>query len=231
MIEPIGDFARVDEAELLRPTPFLQSDAPEVIRFAEGAVAGATDPIEQGVRLFYAVRDGIRYDPYRIPLAAEGYRATAVLREQAAFCIPKANLLAAAARVVGIPSAVGYADVKNHLCTEKLRKAMGTDLFIYHGFTVLRLGGKWLKATPAFNLGLCERFEVLPLEFDGRSDALLHPYDTRNRKHMEYVRDRGCFADFPFEEILSAFKAQYPAFFEAGFGLQGRFEEEKPLTS
>lgn len=230
MVQAIADLERAGEAELLAPSPFFQNDTPEVIRFAERAVAGATDPVERGVRLFYAVRDEIRYDPYRIPLDAEGYRATTVLRDQAAFCIPKANLLAGAARAVGIPAAVGFADVKNHLCTEKLRKAMGTDLFIYHGYTVLKLGGKWLKATPAFNLSLCEKFEVLPLEFDGHGDALLHPFDTHNRKHMEYVRDRGCFAEFPCDEILTAFQAEYPAFFEAVRAMQGRFEDEKPLT-
>ncbi len=231
MIEPIADLAGADMEELLRPTPFIESDHPQVTAFAEQAVAGAGDAIERGVKLYYAVRDKIRYDPYLIPATEEGYRASTVLREQAAFCIPKANLLAAAARAVGIPSAVGYADVKNHLCTEKLRRSMGTDLFIYHGFTLLHLGGKWVKATPAFNLSLCERFAVRPLEFDGKTDALFHPFDAHDRRHMEYVNDRGCFADFPFQEIVTAFKAHYPAFFNEPQDDALRFEDERPLTS
>ena len=29
---------------------------------------------------------------------------------------------------------------------------MGTDLFVYHGYAELFLDGKWVKATPAFNV-------------------------------------------------------------------------------
>ena len=231
MGEAIFDLAAVDDAELLRPTPFLQSDHPEVIRFARETTEGATDPVEQAVRLYYAVRDGIRYDPYHIPRDEEGYRAATVLREQAAVCIPKANLLAAAARALAIPSAVGFADVKNHLTTEKLRRTMGSDLFVYNGFTALKLEGRWIKATPAFNLSLCEKFDLRPLEFDGSSDAQQHPFDNRNRRHMEYVKDRGCFGDFPFGEVMAAFKTHYPGFSDSGAAPGGRFEDEKPLTS
>ena len=68
---------------------------------------------------------------------------------------------------------------------------MGSDLFVYHGYTDLRLDGNWVKATPAFNLALCTRFRVKPLEFDGRADSIFHPFDEDDRRHMEYLRDRG----------------------------------------
>jgi transglutaminase-like putative cysteine protease len=218
-----------DEPRLLRPTPFIESAAPEVVRFAREVVGDARDQVEQGVMLYYAVRDEIRYDPYRIELREDCFRATHVLRERAAFCIPKAILLAAAARAVGIPSALGFTDVKNHLNTQRLREAMGTDLFIYHGYTLLKLGGRWLKATPAFNLTLCERFGVRPLEFDGRSDALLHPFDANHRRHMEYLHDRGCYADFPFQQIARAFRNSYARYFEKDLRGPSAFEEETPL--
>jgi transglutaminase-like putative cysteine protease len=221
----------VDDSALLRPTRFIESAAPEVVRFARETVGDARDDVQRGVMLYYAVRDEIRYDPYRITLREECFRATTVLRERAAFCIPKAILLAAAARAVGIPSALGFADVKNHLTTAKLREAVGTDLFIYHGYTLLKLAGSWVKATPAFNLSLCERFGVRPLEFDGRSDALLHPFDAQNRKHMEYVNDRGVFADFPFREVASSFRRFYARYFEKELQDGRAFEDEAPLTS
>ena len=68
---------------------------------------------------------------------------------------------------------------------------------------------KWLKATPAFNAGLCERFGVPPLDFDGRSDALFHPFDPSGRKYMEYVRDRGEFDDFPYDYMLQVLAEVY----------------------
>src|SRR3989441_1107759 len=94
--------------------------------------------------------------------------------------------------------------------------SMGSDLFVYHGYADLSLEGRWVKATPAFNLALCTRFRVKPLEFDGRSDSIFHPFDADNRRHMEYLRDRGRYADVPVEEIQQAFRETYPKFYRLG---------------
>jgi hypothetical protein len=93
---------------------------------------------------------------------------------------------------------------------------MGSDLFVYHGFTEFRIGGKWVKCTPAFNLDLCRRFRVKPLEWDGASDSVFHPFDEDNRRHMEYLRDRGSFADVPVADIQKAFQEAYPRFYKLG---------------
>jgi hypothetical protein len=87
---------------------------------------------------------------------------------------------------------------------------MGTDTFYYHGYTELYLRGKWVKATPAFNASLCEKFGVRPLEFDGAADSLFHPYDRQGRRHMEYLRDRGSHADVPAADIQATFARYYP---------------------
>jgi hypothetical protein len=86
---------------------------------------------------------------------------------------------------------------------------MGTDLFVYHGYTELWLDGRWIKAAPAFDRGLCERFGVPPLTFDGRNDALIQAFDASGRS-MEYIRDRGAHADFPFDAMVAALRAAYP---------------------
>ena len=207
-----------DLAEYLRPTAYLDFDTPAVLDFARRESAGATTDVESAVRLFHAVRDGIRYDPYTFRLTPEIYVASHVLAEGRSFCIPKAILLAAVARAVGIPARLGFADVRNHLTTERLRAVMGSDLFVFHGFTELWLEGpdgvkRWRKATPTFNSALCEKFGVKPLEFDGRSDSLLHPFDQRGARHMEYVRERGSFADFPLEVMIAATREGYPHLF------------------
>src|SRR4029077_19226901 len=98
------------------------------------------------------------------------------------FCIPKAALLAATARAAGIPARVGYGDVRNHLSTKKLLELTGSNLCIWHGDTEVYLEGRGVKATPAFNLSLCQRFGVRPLEFDGRNDSLFHEYDQGGRR-------------------------------------------------
>ncbi len=204
-----------------RPTHFVDSDDPAVREFAERAVGTATSEVDRAVALYYAVRDGVRYDPYAMSARPDDYRASVVVRRAGAYCIQKSVLLAAVARAAGIPSRLGFADVRNHLTTPKLREVMGSDLFVYHGFTELHVDGKWVKSTPAFNLSLCQRFGVLPLEFDGRTDSILHPFDAENRRHMEYVRERGSFAELPFDEIMGAFGEQYP-------GLWGRLQTDGP---
>ena len=197
-------------AACLEPAEFVDSGAPNVVAFARQACEGATDPITRAVRLYYTVRDGIVYTPYVDFRTRETFRASACLERGSGFCVGKAALLAAAARASGIPARVGFADVRNHLTTPRLRQLMGTDLFYYHGYAELYLNGKWVKATPAFDNRLCEKFGVRPLEFDGREDSLFHPHDVSGRRHMEYVRDRGAFADVPVADILETFRRCYP---------------------
>jgi transglutaminase-like putative cysteine protease len=193
----------------LAPTTLIDSDNPEVIAFARQHDSGDT-PRERAVALYYAVRDGFRYDPYQIDFSVEGMRASSVLTKKYGWCVPKAALLAAACRAVGIPAKVGYADVRNHMSTERMRQMMKTDVYMWHGYTDILLDGVWRKATPAFNIELCDRFGLLPLEFDGREDSIYHPYDKSGNRHMEYVRQRGSFYDMPLDEMLADFKKYYP---------------------
>jgi hypothetical protein len=148
--------------------------------------------------------------------------------------VTKAATYAAALRVHGIASRLGFADVRNHMTSRRLREKMGTDLFAYHGYTEVRLDGRWIKATPAFNVELCTRAGTLPLEFDGTADSILHPFDAGGRRHMEYVRDHGTRADVPLDEMLAAWRVAYPTatdWLDPGGAARrpatdGRFEDE-----
>jgi transglutaminase-like putative cysteine protease len=198
--------------EHLAATPFIDADHPDVQAFAHDAVRPANDDRERVRLLFAAVRDQVRYDPYSASADPGDYVASGVLDRGAAYCIPKAVLLTAAARALEIPARLGFADVRNHLQSERLAERMGTDVFVYHGYSELYLEGAWRKATPAFNASLCARFGVAPLEFDGSHDALLHPFTGDGSRHMEYVRGRSSYADLPLREIVDALDAHYPAF-------------------
>jgi transglutaminase-like putative cysteine protease len=201
--------------EYLAAADFIDSDHPAVASFSQKHARGGT-PLEQAVSLYYAVRDGIRYNPFLDFSDPQAFRASSVLEAGQGFCIGKAALLAACARAAGIEARVGFADVRNHLTTPRLAETMGTDLFVYHGYADLHLEGKWVKATPAFNLALCKRFRVKPLEFDGRNDSIFHAFDEDERRHMEYLRDRGRYADVPVAEIQRVFRETYPKFYELG---------------
>ncbi|HPU87326.1 MAG TPA: transglutaminase family protein [Spirochaetota bacterium] len=195
--------------EYCSPTWFIESAHPAVVAFARDA-AGDGDATARAVRLYYAVRDGIAYNPYRYTFERGPYRASAVLAAREGFCVQKSILLAAAARAIGIPCRVGYANVINHLSTKRMRELLRTDLFVFHGYNEFHLGGRWVKATPAFDAALCQRFGLRPLEFTGAEDSIFHPYDLAGRRHMEYVHDYGTFADFPFETMVRESLRHYP---------------------
>ena len=206
---------------------FIDSGDADVPAFAQKVTRGAADDLSRAVKLYYAVRDEILYDPYYAGEDRSYFRGSDCLRAKRGFCIPKAALLAAAARSVGIPARVGYGDVRNHLSTKKLLELTGGNLFIWHGYTELYLEGRWVKATPAFNLSLCKRFGVRPLEFDGKSDSLFHEFDQGGRRHMEYIRQRGHFADVPYDTIIADFKEAYPRWFALpAAGVCGDFAKE-----
>jgi len=198
-----------EKSELLAPGHFVDSDHPDVIAFAERVCDGATTDRERASRLFLAVREHLRYDPYSVVVDPEEYKASTLLKRDRGYCIPKAVLLCAAARAAGIGARLGFADVKNHLASDKLLEMLGTDLFAWHGYVELWIEGRPLKATPAFNASLCKYFGVQPLEFDGEHDALLQPFDGKGRRYMEYLRDRGLHLDLPLEEILQSFRELY----------------------
>ena len=223
------------DSQFLESADFIDSDAPEVKIYAEETVLPSQSHVEKAVALYYRVRDGIRYTPYLNFGDPEMYRASSVLRNGYGFCISKSSLLAACGRVVGIPSRVGFADVQNHLNTPRLREMNGGDLMRWHAFTEFYLNGIWVKATPAFNLELCTKFRVKPLEFNGREDSIFHPFDADQRRHMEYVHERGSFADIPFAAIIDTMREYSPKLLDSSgassFGSGDDFGADAQLSN
>lgn len=188
---------------------YVDSDHPALAAWARKLAAAS--PRDTAVALFYDVRDRIRYSPWNVGFSPEDYRASQILarpHEAGAHCIDKALLLAAGARAAGIPSRLHYANVRNHIGTAKLEKALGTDLLVFHGYTELYLDGRWVAATPAFDAGLCARLGVAPLDFDGANDAIFQEY-AGDARFMEYVEDHGVHAGVPFEAMLAAWRHHY----------------------
>jgi transglutaminase-like putative cysteine protease len=213
------------EPDFLQPTAFIDSGDPRVREFARTAAGDARGDKARAIALYDAVRDGIAYDPYLDYNDENVFRASAVLTAGRGFCIGKSALLAASARAIGIPARTGFADVRNHLTSKRLRALTGGDTFYWHSYTELTIDGAWVKCTPAFDRALCERAKIAPLVFDGATDSLFHPFDPAGRRHMEYLHDRGAFADVPVAAIVADFKRHYPRLMESGRA-DGNFHEE-----
>lgn len=215
----------MDMTPYLTAGSYIDSDKASIIAFAKQATEGVSDPRAAALRLYTTVRDSIAYDPYVNFADPANYRASGVLASGRTFCIGKSALLAASARGIGVPARVGFADVRNHLTSRRLYEKIKTDIFLWHSYTELYLSGRWVKATPAFDRALCERAGIKPLEFDGETDSLFQPFDPAGRRHMEYLKDRGAFADVPFETIKIEFLKTYPGLM-SGQGLAGDFRAE-----
>jgi len=194
----------------LKPTFVIDSNSEIVKEKATVLTEKRNSQKEKAKMLFYSVRDEIKYNPYLALCSIEGYRASKTLQRGEGFCIQKAVVLTALARAVGIPARLGFADVRNHLASKELIELMGTNMFVYHGYSEFWLNNKWVKATPAFNIEMCDKFDLKPVEFDGVTDAVFHERNKKGELHIEYMKYHGTYADLPFEEIMRAFIDQYP---------------------
>jgi len=204
-------IAERDNLDLyLKPTFAIDSNSKVIQEKATSLTEKYSSHKEKAKELFYFVRDKIKYNPYLALCSIEDYRASRTLQRGEGFCIQKAVVLTAVARAVGIPARLGFADIRNHLAPKELIELMRTNIFFYHGYSELWLNNKWVKATPAFNIEMCDKFDIKPVEFDGYKDAIFHERNKKGELHIEYLKYHGTFADLPFEEIMQVFIDKYP---------------------
>lgn len=131
---PSGD-AKPDDgvARELAPSPFVESNDPQIIATAREIVGDATDPTERARRLLAWVHGEMTQAPsLTLPSARE------VLRTKRGDCNEHAVLLVALARAAGIPARV----VAGTVYLE--------DGFYYHAWAELWLG-RWVSADAVFD--------------------------------------------------------------------------------
>jgi transglutaminase-like putative cysteine protease len=194
--------------ELLCPTEYFDYNHPAVEALFTQLVSN--NPRDMAVEIYYLVRDKYIYNPYRFVDGATSMKASYCTLHDEVYCIPKSSLMVALCRRAGVPARIGLADVKNHLSSPKLLALIKTDVFSMHGYVEMYINGHWLKATPAFNLSLCQKFGTEPLEFNGRQDSIFQPFTTDGQRHMEYLVDYGTFDELPYDFIMQNFQKHYP---------------------
>jgi transglutaminase-like putative cysteine protease len=200
-----------DMAAFLQPTPTIESDHPAVIACAEQVTAGCGSDREKIARLFYFVRDSIKYNLFMISASREDFRASLILEWGRGYCVQKAVLLAALSRTVGIPCRLAYAKIRNHRVPDHIVKAVGTNIFPRHGYNQFYCDGRWLSATAAFDRELCAKNGLPAVEFDGLTDALLPEKDLEGGPYIEYLEKYPATADLAFDWIVPVIRERFGA--------------------
>ncbi|GAB4332037.1 MAG: transglutaminase family protein [Flammeovirgaceae bacterium] len=200
--------------DYLAADQYFDLQNPDVLRYVHKKLEHEKSKPIQIIKLYKAVRDDFKYDPYSTIFDMESFKASRVLNLGRGHCIDKASFLVACYRVAGIPARLGLAKVKNHIATEKLEKVLKSNVLTPHGYVEVFSENKWVKCTPAFNKELCEKLRVPALDFDGKNDSIFQSYNKEGGKFMEYLEDYGTYDKFPYEFIISNFKQHYPHLFE-----------------
>lgn len=185
----------------LQPTFTIEADHPRILETAETLTRGCKSDAEKAVRLFYFVRDQIRYNLYMISVFAEDFRASQVLAWGKGYCVQKAVLLAALGRAANIPTRLVFAKIRNHRVPAHITQMTGTNIFPRHGYDQFFLDGRWVSAAATFDAELCRKNHLPTVEFDGKTDAILPPTDLAGNPYIEYIEKFPHYPDLPFEWI------------------------------
>jgi len=201
--------------EFLKETSFLNFNDPSFDEFTS-VIDSSKSPREIAVQLYFHVRDRFLYDPYHLDLRQDALRASNVLLKKRAWCVEKANVLAACARKFNIPSRLGYSIVTNHIGIEKLVHYLCKNEIVFHGYVEIFLDNKWVKCTPSFDKNICRLMDIEPLNWDGVNDSMFQEF-KKGEKYMEYVYFYGEFEDVPIELMNAEMKKHYPHLFTEKF--------------
>lgn len=194
----------------LANTYFFNHESPAVLDFVATHTSEANSPKEKAIRLFYAVRDGWKYDATKLFFQKDKWRTSSILERSSAHCLDKANVLLTACRACQIPARMHLVKVKNHIAVERIVERFKTDELTPHAYAEVYLKGKWVPVTPTFNSTLCEKLNVAPLEWDGSSAALFQEYNRSGKQFMEYLADYGHYDDLPLAFIYQNMIEHYP---------------------
>jgi len=193
--------------DFLKCTEIIDCDDDSIKAKALEVTRGLKTDKEKAVALFYFVRDKIKHNAY-VPLYDPNrYKASSTLKEGNGMCQNKAILLAALARAVGIPARLGFVDVEDYQLSESFKQMIGgVNVMPFHGFAELYVDGRWVHASPAYDLATCKKKGFVPVEFDGVNDAKDSEYTVAGQPHMKHIKYHGPYADLPLDEIYGYYR-------------------------
>lgn len=169
-------MSTMDTKDFLAATEFSDFTVPEVKNVAQ-TFAEVANPQERAVRIFYFVRDSIKYS-----VGNWNKKASETLRLGHGTCTNSANLFVALARANGIPAGYGIMKVKGDTYFGPVVPPELSDNISSvstHIYAYAYLNNTWVKCDPSDDSVLSESIQHLnpqstKIEWDGTSDATLH---------------------------------------------------------
>ena len=194
----------------LNSTQFIDFEDKKIQEIICFLISEESGKINNVINIFNFVRDDIKYSiDMTLYTNQDDFKASVTLERKKGFCVPKALLLTTLLRAAGFPSRLHFADIINHRSPKYLQELMGSNLFFFHGYSEVFLNDRWIKLTPTFNKDLCEKHAYPLCEFSGSNDATFPSKDLNNSPFIEYINDRGTYADLPFIEMMRVFQKYY----------------------
>ena len=191
----------------LRCTEIIDCDTESVREKAIETTKGLKTDKKKAIALYYFVRDKIKHNAYTPLYDPSRYKASSTLEAGHGMCQNKAILLVALARAVGIPARLGLVDVEDYQLSEKFKQMIGgVNVMPLHGFAELYIDGRWVHASPAYDLATCQKKGFIPVEFDGVNDAKDSEYTKAGKLHMKHIKYHGPYEDLPLDEIYSYYR-------------------------
>ena len=197
----MGEGTKKEMDIYLKSTPTIDSDHDMIIQTARSLTRDCSSDEEKAVKLFYFVRDSIKYNIYMISVFIEDFKASRILEWGKAYCVQKAVLFAALGRAAGIPSRLVFAKIRNHKVPDHVFQMFKTNTFPRHGYNQFFLNGRWISTAATFDKILCKKNGLPTVEFDGRMDAILPEKDLKGEPYIEYVEKFPPKEDLPFDWI------------------------------
>ncbi|MBC8183461.1 transglutaminase domain-containing protein [candidate division KSB1 bacterium] len=199
---------KIKPDQYLHSTILINSDHPDIINKASELTQESDTPEEKARKLFYFIRDHIRY-VFNADREKDQYSASSILKKGRGFCTQKSILFCALARACNIPAGIHFYDIDDYTLPQNFVDLLRTKTLYRHGIVSLYLDGRWHKYDATLGIKLVNRNNLIPVEFFPDRDCLMHEKTQSGEKHIEYVKDYGLVADVTYEEIRSWFKNFY----------------------
>lgn len=182
--------------EYVATTRMCDCNNPWLRMKAEEIVDGATIPEEKALKIFYYVRDNIRFS-----LAYTRSRASQILKRGYGECVNKTNAQVALLRAAGIPARLRWVQAKTEVLDHLIADFIYNNMppVASHFWCECYLNSRWVSCELLLDkllydgmlkVSLIKKEQVPTIDWDGKMDlVLLNPWITKDCGYLSSADD------------------------------------------